>query len=494
MGDEIFRALNICVEHNRQTKLRHLNLALHPGEVLGIFGLYDSGKKTLLDAITGKVPITNGLFFFNGVAYQQGQVDIAGAKILRISNSSSLIQGLSLWENLIVLRKHSHLHVFMNKRFIIKEVESCFKEFQLPFHPNQAVKTLTTLQQFFLEVLRSYFTGAKIILIGGLSLELSQDELLQLADFIRKLKDKGISIIVTSRMLTLLKVITDRIAFLAGGSIVHAVDNVQNLNNKRIESILLQIFPDKSSQDHFQVKKTEPLLQARLLDFPGVEPIELILHKGEVVAFIDPFKMVVESFERTIATCSWDNHLSVHGRLQKKIGWKERVVFANFKIDGKLFYTIPTLQNLCLPVLNRCTFLGFFKHRYSAFLAKDFTQWSHQEQILWKKGMDSPLAKRDMIWILLYRLRLANPEVIFCQDPWNDTDFLSVKLIYRELVDTAHVHHKSVCFLISSIENLDDFADRYLVVCRDGRVREVSYKNIRKTIFMNDQGEDERAN
>lgn len=489
MSNELFRAVNISVEKNNQRKLSQVNFSLHSEKVLGVFGLYDSGKRTILDAITGKVALDNGFFFVRGKTYHKGMNEFNELKLQRVSNTSSLIQGLSIWENLVVLKNHGYRQVFLHKTFIIKEVEECLQAFLLPFNPIQLVSTLTPLQQFFIELLRSYFLGTHIILIDDLSLELSREELELLSQFINRLKKRGLAILVTSRKVTILKAISDTIVFLSTGSIVHALENVSLVSVERIDSILMNIFPDKHSLKHVPIQRDAIVIRADGMPF-GNDTSSFVLYEGEVVACIDPFKMVSDVLEKTITASAKNNQFRVRGKLQKHLGWRDRVVFVNFSVEGKTFHSIPQLHNLCFPLLSRLTRCGFYSHRYEAFVAKDFSKWAQQDMSPLLASRVKELTKRDIISIILYRLHLANPEAIFCQDPWNDTDYLSGRAIYRELETQAHKNKKAVCFIISNIENLDDFADRYLVISRDGTLYETAFDDIRKTVFKYDQAVD----
>lgn len=488
MGNEIFRALNVCVEHNQQTKLQQVSFSVDKGEIFGIFGMYDSGKRTLLDVITGKVPINEGLLFYNGIPFHEGHPDLHGARILRISHHSSLIGELSLWENLVILRKRTKPHIFLNKRYVIKEVNSCFKAFNLGFSATQTVKSLSALHQLFIELLRSYFTQASIILLDDFSMDLRQDDLIALSDFMQKLKQKGISIIVTSRKLSLLKFICDQIAFLSAKSIIHTVESVQNKNNERFSGILMHMFPDDHDQGQSKARHDTMLFSAKTLRFDGIEPMTLTLNEGEVTALIDPFRMVIDSLEARLSELGRNKGFTLNDRLTHKIGWKKGIIFTSFNIQGTFFRTIPIIQNLSLPVLYRCSRFGLLKFRLGSFIAKDFSLNYGNQRLLQQNIRIGDLSKSDIIPVLLYRLRLANPQVIFCQDPWNDTDYISVKLIYRNLTDFAHDQKRAVCFLVSGIENLEDMADRYLVVARDGSLREVSFQEIRRTLFGYDSG------
>jgi len=486
MSKELFRAVNISVEKNNQRKLSQVSFSLHSGKVLGVFGLYDSGKRTLLDAITGKIDLVDGFFFVQGRAYHQGRNEFNEFKLQRVSNPSSLIQGLSIWENLVVLKNHGYRQLFLHKKFIIKEVEECLRAFQLPFNASQLVSTLTPFQQFFIELLQSYFLGTHIILIDDFSLEMSQNELELLTKFINQLKYRGLSILVTSRKVTILKAISDTIVCLSKGSIVYALENVSLISENRIDSILMNIFPDKHSLKHLPIQRGDIVMKADGIPF-GNEMNSFILYEGEVVACIDPFKMISDVLENAITTSANNNQLKVRGKVQKHLGWKDGVVFVNFSVEGKIFHSIPQLHNLCFPLLSRLTRGGFYSHRYEAFVAKDFSNWAEQDKNRLLTSRATEPSKRDIISIMLYRLHLANPEAIFCQDPWNDTDYLSGRAIYHELEMQAHENKKAVCFIISNIENLDDFADRYLVISREGVLYETAFEDIRKTVFMYDQ-------
>ena len=98
MRSSLLSISDLTVKFGGLTALSHLDIALHPGEVVGLIGPNGAGKTTLFNAITGLAPIDHGQLFLADKEHAWPKshqlVDLGIARTL---------QGVGLFPDLTVL-------------------------------------------------------------------------------------------------------------------------------------------------------------------------------------------------------------------------------------------------------------------------------------------------------------------------------------------------------------------------------------------------------
>ncbi|MEI6038597.1 MAG: ABC transporter ATP-binding protein [Actinomycetes bacterium] len=98
MRSSLLSISDLTVKFGGLTALSHLDIALHPGEVVGLIGPNGAGKTTLFNAITGLAPIDQGQLFLADKEHAWPKshqlVDLGIARTL---------QGVGLFPDLTVL-------------------------------------------------------------------------------------------------------------------------------------------------------------------------------------------------------------------------------------------------------------------------------------------------------------------------------------------------------------------------------------------------------
>ena len=479
MRTEIFRALNASVATEGRPVLKGLNISLSRGETLGVFGTFDSGNTSLLDMITGKTALQSGVLYYNDTPFISGGMNQPGARVAHISKDSALVNGLKLWENILVIRKYRRKKIFLSKNLIFKEMTKCFANFDLDFSPNQLTDTLTPVQHIIIEILKAHLLNVQIILISDFSLECTKKEYDELFAFIDKLKKKDISFIVTSYRISNLKMLADRISFLTGGSIIKSVENKPNKNGELVDRILTSIFPDNMEPKSNKPVKNEVIFQAKNIDIGLAKPASFDLRKGEIAALVDPFKSANSILESKIRSNDKTSTFLLRGKPIRKFGWKENVAFIDFNTKDMIFTSLSIANNICFANYIKYSFIGIIRHRLMKFISEEFVSW-YGDDSLDDKLISGNISEKQRIAILLFRLRLANPDVLFCLDPGIDSDYINNKMIHRELADLAYKKGMAVCILVSNKDNVNNFADRYIVVTKDNILEEEGYRSISK--------------
>lgn len=469
---EIFRAINIEAKMNGRKVLSDVTVSLQKGETLGIFGTFNSGKTALLDLINGKLIPNKGAIYFEDKLVDREKSEIYQKRVFTIKRDSSLIGGLKLWENIFVIRRHGRRKILLNKNNIHKELKRQFQEFGIRIDPDALAISLSPVENMIIEIFRAYLQNAKIVLISEFASDWSIDEYELLNVFLEKMKDRGLSFVISSHRIELLKKYSQRIAFLVDGSIIKSVELGEEIAEKRLDQIMEAFYKEEMSIPAKQHQIGDIIFTVKDIQIGLQNFHDLELRKGEIVAFRDPYKKAIGDLVTKLRYTDETMEYILNGKSITKIGWQEKVIFMDFGARDSVFSSLSVIRNICLANYKKYSYFGFVRPQISKFILEEFETWLGKDYFKRYRKVGR-ITQGLRIAILLYRLKLVNPDVLICLDPFLEADILSSSLIRNVLTEMAHENNKAVFIMISSKDKAYDFADKVILVSKDSNVRTI---------------------
>lgn len=118
MKHELLRMDHVTMIRNGDTLLDNLNFQMFAGEIMGLLTGRDKGRGQLIDLICQNLPISFGTVWYDGkivnsYSHSNGNTN----RVCVIEQTSHLVQGLSVVDNLFVLRKGFKKY-FINERIL----------------------------------------------------------------------------------------------------------------------------------------------------------------------------------------------------------------------------------------------------------------------------------------------------------------------------------------------------------------------------------------
>jgi ABC-type branched-subunit amino acid transport system ATPase component len=203
-----------------------VDLSVSRGEILGLIGPNGSGKSTVVNLVCGLFPLSGGRIRFEGgdLGRQPPHARVA-AGIARTFQSIRLFGQLTVWQNLWVAQsppaKRSAatfaarwLGGYRKAREAIGEA----LEFAgLAGQRDQLAGSLSFGEQRRLELARALATRPKLLLLDEPAAGMNATEIAELDERIRRLRDRGITVVLIEHHMELVMSVTDRIAVLNFG-------------------------------------------------------------------------------------------------------------------------------------------------------------------------------------------------------------------------------------------------------------------------------------
>lgn len=231
--------------NNQQFHALHdITLSVYEGEVLGLLGVNGAGKTTLSSILATLHPPTTGNLLFDGVPIYQKLIEYR--KLIgfcpqrpNVSPYLTLQQGLYF----------AGIFYGLSPEVTTRRVSSLLRDFELDNYANQKIYSLSGgyRQRFMLA--RALVHQPRLIVLDEPTVALDVPVRRYVWDVIRKLKQDGVTVVLTTHYLEEAEALADRVCLLHKGKILH-IDSPDNLKKKfaaqNLESVFMALLEEVS--------------------------------------------------------------------------------------------------------------------------------------------------------------------------------------------------------------------------------------------------------
>jgi branched-chain amino acid transport system ATP-binding protein len=210
-----------------------VSLSVEQGEILGLIGPNGAGKTTLINLVTGVHPATAGRVRFDGG-------DITGMRPYRVARLglARTFQVVQPFPKMTVLDNVAAGARFAGGAESLKDAYALARE-QLAFTgliaaADRPAATLTLAQRKRLELAKSLAMKPRLLMLDEVNAGLNPIEIDEALAMIRKIAERGVTIVVVEHLMKVVIAICRRIAVLHYGQLIAdgAPDSV--LRDKRV--------------------------------------------------------------------------------------------------------------------------------------------------------------------------------------------------------------------------------------------------------------------
>jgi ribose transport system ATP-binding protein len=249
------------------------NIAVQPGEVIGVIGENGAGKSTFMKLLSGVITPTTGQIILDGKAQNFTKpLDAIQAGISMVHQELNLIPTLSVEDNLF-LGKELGKTIVNRSQTRLRAVE-LLQRVGASFSPTTLCGDLSVAEQQLVEIAKAISEKARIVIFDEPTAVLSDIESEKLFELIGNLKAEGIAVLYVSHRLPEILRLCDRLVVLRDGNKVGEADpkdmTVRELADLMVGRPVSDIYPTKSDSTGNEV----------LAEFCGQT-----IHKGEILGF-----------------------------------------------------------------------------------------------------------------------------------------------------------------------------------------------------------------
>jgi len=219
MKRELLRFENVTRTENGAVSLDNFHFYMCEGEITGFLSINERGEGALLELLARNLPIDSGRVFFQGklVNSYLGS-DMTPNRICIISQASSLLDTLSITDNIFVMRPGFKKYI-INERVLEEQVRRLLRVLPMHIDLQKPVPRLTALERVAVEMLRAYLTGCRLLVFFYPDKIIGQSDFVQFHRLLREMKSRGVSSLYFCYHHETLFQACDRIAMFSNGKI-----------------------------------------------------------------------------------------------------------------------------------------------------------------------------------------------------------------------------------------------------------------------------------
>ncbi len=205
--------------------LNDVSVYFHEGEIHALIGENGAGKSTLMKILYGMQPADSGQILINGKTVQFANPGEAiAARIGMVHQEILLINEYTVWENVVLGMEPVGLFHRIDRDKARQQVRTKIDEFQFNLDPDARVADLSVAARQKVEILKLLFRNVSILILDEPTAVLTPQEIPQLFDELRRLRDDGHTILFISHHLDEVIELSDRITVLRKGQKVATID------------------------------------------------------------------------------------------------------------------------------------------------------------------------------------------------------------------------------------------------------------------------------
>lgn len=222
----ILQTKDLCKAFKKQVAVDHVSLNIPCNSVYGLLGSNGAGKSTILKMITGILKPNSGAVIFNGHPWSRKDLTQIGALI----ETPPLYENLSAYENL----KAKALALGLPD----SRIQEVLEVVQLTNTGRKKAKNFSLGMKQRLGIALALLPNPKLLILDEPTNGLDPIGIQDLRGLIRSFPAQGITVILSSHILTEVQQIADHIGIMASGKLGYEAEIQKNDN---LENIFMQV-------------------------------------------------------------------------------------------------------------------------------------------------------------------------------------------------------------------------------------------------------------
>ncbi len=230
-------------ESHPVTALDDVSIIINKGEVFGLLGVNGAGKTTLSSILATLHPPTSGDILFNGVSIYKELMTYRHS-LGFCPQTQNLDMFLTVEENLLFAGRY----FLMPEQEIKHRTKELLEIFELTRYAFFNVNSLSGGNKQRLLIARALMHNPKLVILDEPTVGLDPEIRKKLWHIVRELKNKGITVILTTHYLDEAEFLSDRICVLHHGkvSLIESLDKLKAEHGEnKLEDIFIKLVEDE---------------------------------------------------------------------------------------------------------------------------------------------------------------------------------------------------------------------------------------------------------
>ncbi|RUL55197.1 MULTISPECIES: ABC transporter ATP-binding protein [Lysinibacillus] len=283
----VIEMLNIRKQFGDFVANDNITLQLKKGEIHALLGENGAGKSTLMNVLFGLYQPEAGTIRVRGKEVKITDPNVANKLgIGMVHQHFMLVENFTVTENIILGSEPTSFGT-INIKDASKKVQALSQQYSLNVDPNAKIQDISVGMQQRVEILKTLYRGADILIFDEPTASLTPQEITELMHIMKRLIEEGKSIILITHKLKEIMEVSDRVTVIRKGKGIGTVTTAET-DPKGLAELMV------GRQVVFKTEKKEPnpkdvVLQIdslQVADNRGIDKVKglnLTVRAGEIV-------------------------------------------------------------------------------------------------------------------------------------------------------------------------------------------------------------------
>ena len=217
-----------------------VSFSIHRGEIFALVGENGAGKSTLMNILYGILTPTKGSIAIKGkkvAAFSPKNAISRGVGM--VHQHFMLVPSFTVAQNIVLSREPKKHGILYDLDAANKAVAKLSEEYGLHVNPTDVVRELSVGLQQRVEILKTLYRGAEVLILDEPTAVLTPQETDELFTVLRRVvREKGMTVIIITHKLYEVMAISDRVGVMRQGKLI-GIEKTQNVNERILASMMV---------------------------------------------------------------------------------------------------------------------------------------------------------------------------------------------------------------------------------------------------------------
>ena len=266
-----------------------VTLSIRKGEIFALVGENGAGKSTLMNILYGILTPTKGQVVIKGQKITEfNPKHTIGLGVGMVHQHFMLVPSFTVAQNIVLSREPKKLGVLYDLEKANRAVAELSEEYGLDVNPADVVGQLSVGLQQRVEILKTLYRGAEVLILDEPTAVLTPQETDELFDVLRRVvREKDMTVIIITHKLYEVMAISDRVGVMRQGRLI-GIEETKNINERILASMMVgrEVLQDPVEKKPAAGEAVVCLSDVRVDDdrgLPAVKGLSLEVHAGEIL-------------------------------------------------------------------------------------------------------------------------------------------------------------------------------------------------------------------
>lgn len=459
--------------------LDQVQFDLKSGEVNVLLGENGAGKSTLMKILAGEIPHDGGEMILEGEEVHFHNPRQARAKgVTFIHQELNLCTNLDVAQNIFMGREFTKNGLAVDRKKMYEESRKLIASLGFSIDVKKNLGGLSTAQQQVVEIAKALSYDSKILIMDEPTASLTSQEIRQLFELVRKMRDAGLGIVFISHRMDEVEEIADRVTVMKDGMSVGVLKKEEFTPERAIRMMTGRTLEKIYARTHLPGE--EKLLEVKNFKIGlRTDPFDLFVRKGEIVGIGGLVGAGRTEFAKSIFGVreGAEGEVYLKGEILRKRSpgsciRKGLIYLSEDRKSEGLVLQMPISQNVTLASLKQML--------KGCFLSKEKEEKAASEMInkfgilcrnSWQKV--GTLSGGNQQKVCFAKWYATNPDVLILDEPTRGVDVNAKASIYQ-LMDELTSMGKGILMITSEMNELLGMSDRIYIMREGNMVKELT--------------------